>query len=81
MAKQTFDVTKHVLVPQHKKVSEKDRAVLVKQYSETLRELPKILITDPAIQHLEIKEGDVIRVERKSMTAGTTVFYRRVVNV
>jgi len=29
---------------------------------------------------LKAKEGDVIKVERESFTAGRTIFYRRVVN-
>lgn len=81
MAKQTIDVTKHVLVPKHKKASDKEKKALQAQYSESLRELPKITLLDPAVQHLDVQEGDVIKVERTSMTAGTVVFYRRVVNV
>ncbi|MBD3318356.1 DNA-directed RNA polymerase subunit H [Candidatus Woesearchaeota archaeon] len=80
MAKTTFDVSKHVLVPKHKKVSEKEKKELQERYSPSLKELPRILQNDPAIQHLDIKENDVIKIERKSMTAGTITFYRRVSN-
>ena len=81
MAKKIIDITKHVLVPKHTKLSEKAKATLIKQYSESLRELPKITISDPALQHLDVKEGDVIKIDRDSHTAGKIVFYRRVVNV
>ena len=75
-----FNVKDHILVPKHTKVNEKERKELLEKYSTTLREFPKILITDPAIQDLSVKEGDLIKVERQSATAGQTLFYRRVVN-
>ncbi len=52
---------------------------LLKKYSLTIREIPKILITDPAISHLDVKEGDIIKIKRNSRTAGETVFYRGVI--
>ncbi|PIN81065.1 DNA-directed RNA polymerase subunit H, partial [Candidatus Woesearchaeota archaeon CG10_big_fil_rev_8_21_14_0_10_30_7] len=45
-----------------------------------LKDLPKILVDDPMIQLLNAKDGDVIKIERNSLTAGKTIFYRRVVN-
>lgn len=74
------DVTKHALVPKHAKISDKEKKELYEKYSVQLRDLPKILITDPAIQHLDAKEGDVIKISRDSPTAGNTTYYRRVVN-
>jgi DNA-directed RNA polymerase subunit H len=80
MAKKTttYDVTKHALVPEHKKLSEKDTDVLLADYTITVRELPRILITDPAIQHLDLKEGDVVKIIRETPGCGKTLFYRRV---
>ena len=75
-----FDITKHTLVPKHSKANEKEKKELLEKYSATLKDLPKILINDPSIQNLSIKEGDIIKIERKSLTAGEYVFYRRVVN-
>lgn len=74
-----FDITKHVLVPKHTKLSEKDLKVLLEKYSITVDNLPVILKTDPAIQHLNVEDGDVVKIERKSPTAGKTVFFRRVI--
>jgi DNA-directed RNA polymerase subunit H len=78
MAKK-FDVTKHILVPKHSKLSERELKELMEKYNLSLKELPKILISDPAIEELSMKEGDVVKVSRNSPTAGATVFYRRVV--
>ena len=69
----------HELVPEHSKLSEKDAKELLKTYNVTIREFPKILISDPAIAHLKVKEGDIIKISRKSRTAGQIVFYRGVV--
>jgi len=77
--KMGFDVTKHVLVPKHTKLSEKEKEALFAKYNITFRELPKILKNDPAIAHLNPKPGDVIKIERKSKTAGKAIYYRGVV--
>jgi len=69
----------HNLVPAHKKLSEKEKAELLKRYNVTIKELPKILITDPAIAGLDVAEGDVIKVVRKSPTSGETFYYRGVI--
>lgn len=70
----------HDLIPVHVKVSEKEKEDLFKVYNVTMKDLPKIFIDDPAIRHLDVKENDVIKITRKSPTAGTTVFYRGVIN-
>ena len=78
--KKKFDVTKHLLVPKHIKVSEREKQEILKKYNITVKELPKILINDSAIENLDVKVDDVIKVQRKSPTAGDVVFYRCVVN-
>ena len=71
---------KHFLVPEHFKLSQKEKDELFKIYNITLKEMPKIFYNDPSIRHLEAKENDIIKIVRKSPTAGTTVFYRGVIN-
>ena len=77
MAK-NFDVSKHHLVPKHSKVSEKEKKELFEKLNINIQNLPIILNSDPGIQNLDVKEGDVVKVFRKSPTAGETIFYRRV---
>lgn len=79
MAKE-LDVTKHVLVPKHVKLSEKEKKALFEKYVADLRDLPRIFKTDPAISALGAKEGDVIKITRESATAGVAIFFRRVVS-
>lgn len=75
---QKFDVSKHMLVPKHSKASDKEKNDVLEKYGITLRELPRILASDPAIQDLDVKEGDVIKIMRNSSSAGESIFYRRV---
>ncbi|NQU98624.1 DNA-directed RNA polymerase subunit H [Candidatus Woesearchaeota archaeon] len=74
------DKLTHILVPVHLKLSDKDKKALMEKYNVDIKELPKISIKDPAISHLDAKERDVIKIIRKSSTAGETVFYRGVIN-
>lgn len=79
MAKE-LDVSKHVLVPKHVKLNEKEKKELFEKYVADLRDLPRMYKDDPAIGGLDVKEGDVIKILRKSPTAGEAAFYRRVVS-
>jgi DNA-directed RNA polymerase subunit H len=74
-----FDVTKHELVPKHEILSEEEKTKLLKKYGITIKELPRILASDPAIKSLNPKIGDVVKITRKSKTAGESVYYRVVV--
>ncbi|MFW5865947.1 MAG: DNA-directed RNA polymerase subunit H [Nanoarchaeota archaeon] len=70
--------TRHILVPKHTKLSEEEKNALFEKYDITARELPKIPQSDPALAGMTVKQGDVIRITRKSLTAGKTTFYRGV---
>ena len=81
MKKPKFKVDKHILTPKHIKISEREKLQLLEKYNTTSKELPKILKTDSAIKELEAKPGDVIKIIRKSPTAGVSLFYRMVSDV
>jgi DNA-directed RNA polymerase subunit H len=74
-----FDVLKHELVPKHEILSEEEKKELLKKYGISLKQLPRILLSDPVIKSLGAKVGDVIRITRKSETAGESIYYRVVV--
>jgi len=76
----TLDVTQHKLVPKHVKITDKEKKELYTKYNIQLRDLPKLLITDPAITGIDPKDGDIIKITRHSPTAGITHYYRRVVH-
>ena len=62
------DKLEHELIPEHSKLSDKEAKDLLKKYNATIKEMPKILITDPAIAHMDIKEGDIIKVDTRTGT-------------
>jgi DNA-directed RNA polymerase subunit H len=78
--KKKIDISKHILVPKHIKISEKEKEVLFARYNISIKELPKIFKNDPAIKSLNAKPGDIIKIIRKSPTAGESIFYRGVIN-
>lgn len=70
----------HDLVPEHIKLSEEEKEEVMEEYDISLRELPKIKKSDPALRHLDVEQDDVIKIVRDSSTAGKAVFYRGVIN-
>lgn len=69
----------HHLVPLHEILEKKDADELLKKNELDLEQLPRILDDDPAILEIGGKPGDIIKITRKSRTAGTAVSYRLVV--
>ncbi|MFT4312825.1 MAG: DNA-directed RNA polymerase subunit H [Candidatus Woesearchaeota archaeon] len=74
------EIKRNVLVPEHIKLSENEKKVILDKHGIEFIALPKISIKDPAIQHLNAKDGDVIKIVRMSSTAGKSVFFRGVIN-
>jgi DNA-directed RNA polymerase subunit H len=74
-----FNVLNHVLVPLHEVVPDDQVTPLLKQYGITKEQLPKIRHSDPAVKVIGAKPGQVVRIIRKSPTAGHAVAYRLVV--
>ena len=81
MAKKISIIIKnHILVPKHIILNEKERSVLFEKYNISPSNLPRIMKDDSALAELKVKDGDVIKIERYSQTAGRVEFYRLVVN-
>lgn len=74
-----FDIFEHALVPLHEILTEKERNQLLAQYKVKPYQMPQIGSTDPAVKAIGAKPGDVLRIIRKSSTAGEHVAYRYVV--
>jgi len=69
----------HILVPKHEIMTiEKAEQVLEKNHCKAT-ELPLIFANDPAIVGLGVKPGDMIKITRKSATAGESFYYRYVI--
>lgn len=74
-----FDITKHDMVPKHDLLGEKERDEVMKKFGITLRQLPRIVDSDPMVKILNAKIGDVVKITRKSETAGEAEYYRVVI--
>ena len=48
-------------------------------FNATPAQFPYILATDPVAKEIGAHPGDLVRVSRKSETAGSSVYYRYVV--
>jgi len=74
-----FDIFKHELVPKHEILTSKEGEQLLAQYRVQPYQLPQINASDPAAKAIGARPGDILRVIRKSSTAGTHIAYRYVV--
>ncbi len=74
-----FDIFEHALVPRHEILTTKERADLLAQYKVKPYQMPQVTSTDPAVKAIGAKPGDILRIIRKSSTAGEHIAYRYVV--
>lgn len=80
MAEGEFNVTEHIFVPLHSITDAKEEEALLVRFNISKKQMPKIKIDDPAIQQLNPKVGDIIKVIRKSPVDVRSTFYRVVVD-
>lgn len=72
-------VSEHVLVPKHEIVPEESVNEVLERFGASKDQLPQILRTDPVLEDIGAKRGDVIKIVRGSPTAGESVFFRIVI--
>ena len=74
-----FDIFEHKLVPKHEILTPEEGNQLLTEYKVHAYQLPQIKSSDPAVKAIGAKPGDILRVIRKSSTAGEHTAYRYVV--
>lgn len=79
MLAEEFNILNHELVPEHIILKEDEKKEVLEKFKIGPQNLPKILLSDPAVKAINAKEGDVLKIVRKSKTAGTSIYYRVVV--
>ncbi len=67
-----FNITRHVLVPEHRVLTEEEE----KSLKFNKKELPTILKTDPVAKYYGMKTGQICRIKRPSTVSGFTYYYR-----
>ena len=76
----SYDLFTHALVPKHELLSKKEAEELMHAFHIRPHQLPYIKSDDPAAETLGAKMGDILRITRKSATAGEVVVNRYVVD-
>ncbi len=74
-----FNILKHELVPYYTILSQDEVKKLLDAYGIRKGDLPKMLVTDPVSRAIGAREGDIVKIIRKSRTAGESIAYRLVI--
>ena len=74
-------VPDHIFVPKHEILAKKEAEQVLENFNCNPTDLPFIFVNDPAILGLGVKPGDMIKISRKSGTAGESIYYRYVVEI
>lgn len=77
--KKIINIFEHVLVPQHIRLTQEEADEILVKYRINPYGLPHILASDPAVKAIKAIPGEIIKIVRKSLTAGETIAYRYVV--
>lgn len=74
-----FDIFEHKLVPKHEILTKEEAEKILAQYRVQPYQLPQIKASDPAVKAIGARPGDILKITRKSPTAGEHIAYRYVV--
>lgn len=73
------DRAQHQLVPEHRLISNFEAQSILDQYDVEKTQLPYIKKSDPGLQGLPVRSGDIVEVVRDSRTTDSARVYRLVV--
>ncbi|KON31457.1 DNA-directed RNA polymerase subunit H [miscellaneous Crenarchaeota group-1 archaeon SG8-32-3] len=70
----------HHLVPKHEILTEKEKSEILAQFKIKPYQIPQIKSNDPAVKAIGARPGDMLKIIRRSATAGEHIAYRYVVD-
>lgn len=73
------NITRHELVPKHEPLTLEETKKVLEAFALNVSMLPRLLATDPVALYFGLKRGQVVKITRKSETAGQYVTFRQVV--
>jgi DNA-directed RNA polymerase subunit H len=74
-----FKVSTHFLIPKHELLTKEESQQVRERFHSSPSQFPYILATDPIVKEIGAKPGDFVRISRRSETAGSSTYYRYVV--
>ena len=74
-----FEIFNHELVPKHEILTGEERKQILSEYKLQPYQIPHIKSIDPVVKAIGAIPGDILRILRKSQTAGEHITYRYVV--
>ncbi|MER5176313.1 MAG: DNA-directed RNA polymerase subunit H [Candidatus Nitrosocosmicus sp.] len=77
--KKDIKIVNHIYQPKHEILSKEEANLVFKKFNSKPSQLPYMLSSDKGIQGLDAQPSDIIKITRKSSTAGESVYYRYVV--
>ncbi len=79
MVSKKVNIMEHELVPKHEVLSPEEALKVLKELGVRPDQLPYLRASDPIAIAIGAKPGDIVRITRKSPTAGKIVVYRFVI--
>lgn len=74
-----FKVSTHFLIPKHELLTKEESSQILARFNGSPSQFPYLLNTDPLAKEVGAKPGDFVRITRSSETAGSSTYYRYVV--
>ncbi len=67
------------MIPKHELLTKEESSQVIARFNGSTSQFPYIQATDAIAKEVGAKPGDMVRITRRSETAGTSTYYRYVV--